>query len=41
MGDASLRACMGAAGRIRAERQFSIEKHNADLIDTYRSLVSA
>jgi glycosyltransferase involved in cell wall biosynthesis len=41
MGDASLRARMGAAGRIRAERQFSIEKHNAYLIDTYRSLVSA
>ena len=41
MGDASLRARMGAAGRIRAERQFSIEKHNANLIDIYRSLVSA
>jgi glycosyltransferase involved in cell wall biosynthesis len=41
MGDASLRPRMGAAGRIRAERQFSIEKHNANLIDTYRSLVSA
>jgi glycosyltransferase involved in cell wall biosynthesis len=40
MGDASLRARMGAAGRIRAERQFSIEKHNATLIETYRSLVS-
>jgi glycosyltransferase involved in cell wall biosynthesis len=37
----SLRVRMGAAGRIRAERQFSIEKHNADLTDTYRSLVSA
>lgn len=41
MDDPSLRARMGAAGRIRAERQFSIEKHNADLTDTYRSLVSA
>lgn len=41
MGDASLRARMGAAGRIRAERQFSIEMHNANLMDTYRSLVSA
>ena len=41
MGDASLRARMGAAGRIRAERQFSIEKHNANLIETYRSLVTA
>ncbi len=41
MGDASLRARMGAAGRIRAERQFSIEVHNANLMDTYRSLVSA
>jgi glycosyltransferase involved in cell wall biosynthesis len=41
MGDASLRARMGAAGRIRAERQFSIEKHNTNLIDIYRSLVRA
>jgi len=41
MGDASLRARMGAAGRIRAEKQFSIEKHNANLMDTYRSMVSA
>ncbi|MBR1229049.1 MULTISPECIES: glycosyltransferase family 4 protein [unclassified Bradyrhizobium] len=41
MGDPSLRARMGAAGRVRAERQFSIEKHNANLTDTYRSLVSA
>ena len=41
MGDAPLRARMGAAGRIRAEQQFSIEKHNANLMDTYRSLVSA
>jgi glycosyltransferase involved in cell wall biosynthesis len=41
MGDASLRVRMGAAGRIRAERQFSIERHNASLMDTYRSLVSA
>src|SRR6266478_187764 len=31
MGDALLRARMGAAGRIRAERQFSIGKHNANL----------
>ena len=41
MGDAPLRARMGAAGRIRAEQQFSIEKHNANLMDIYRSLVSA
>jgi len=41
MSDSALRARMGAAGRIRAERQFSIEKHNANLMDTYRSLVSA
>ncbi|WFU38857.1 glycosyltransferase family 4 protein [Bradyrhizobium sp. CB82] len=39
MSDASLRARMGAAGRIRAEKQFSIEKHNANLIEAYRSLV--
>jgi glycosyltransferase involved in cell wall biosynthesis len=41
MGDASLRTRMGAAGRIRAERQFSIERHNANLLQTYRSLVNA
>jgi glycosyltransferase involved in cell wall biosynthesis len=41
MGDPSLRARMGAAGRIRAEKQFSIEKHNANLMETYRSLVNA
>jgi glycosyltransferase involved in cell wall biosynthesis len=40
MGDGALRARMGAAGRIRAERHFSVEKHNAGLIDIYRSLVS-
>jgi glycosyltransferase involved in cell wall biosynthesis len=39
MDDASLRVRMGAAGRIRAERHFSIERHNASLIDIYRSLV--
>ncbi|WLA67661.1 glycosyltransferase family 4 protein [Bradyrhizobium diazoefficiens] len=41
MDDPSLRARMGTSGRIRAERQFSIEKHNADLTDTYRSLMNA
>jgi glycosyltransferase involved in cell wall biosynthesis len=41
MCDPSLRARMGAAGRIRAEKQFSIEKHNANLMETYRSLVNA
>lgn len=41
MDDLSLRARMGAAGRIRAERHFSNEKHNANLINTYRSLLSA
>ncbi|MGF6308516.1 glycosyltransferase involved in cell wall biosynthesis [Bradyrhizobium sp. i1.8.4] len=40
MDDASLRARMGAAGRIRAERNFSIETHNTNLINTYRSLMS-
>lgn len=41
MSDAPLRARMGAAGRTRAEREFSIEKHNAGLMGIYRSLVSA
>jgi glycosyltransferase involved in cell wall biosynthesis len=41
MEDPSLRARMGGAGRIRAEKQFSVEKHNADLLETYRSLVNA
>ncbi|MGX9428746.1 MULTISPECIES: glycosyltransferase family 4 protein [Bradyrhizobium] len=40
MGDAARRARMGAAGRIRVERDFSLEKHNAELMDVYRSLVS-
>jgi glycosyltransferase involved in cell wall biosynthesis len=41
MSNAPLRVRMGAAGRTRAEREFPIEKHNAGLIDIYRSLVSA
>ncbi|MEH2512183.1 glycosyltransferase involved in cell wall biosynthesis [Nitrobacteraceae bacterium AZCC 1564] len=41
MDDPSLRARMGAAGRLRAEKQFSIDKHNASLLETYRSLVNA
>jgi glycosyltransferase involved in cell wall biosynthesis len=41
MCDPSLRARMGAAGRVRAEKQFSIEQHNANLMETYRSLVNA
>lgn len=39
MGDADRRAHMGAAGRIRAERDFSLEKHNAELMAVYQSLV--
>jgi glycosyltransferase involved in cell wall biosynthesis len=41
MGDASLRARMGAAGRIRVETDFSLAKHNAELMDVYQSLVSS
>jgi len=40
MDNPSLRARMGAAARIRAEKQFSIEEHNANLLKTYRSLVN-
>jgi hypothetical protein len=40
MGDAARRAQMGAAGRIRVERDFSLEKHNAELMAVYQSLVS-
>jgi glycosyltransferase involved in cell wall biosynthesis len=39
MGDAERRAQMGAAGRIRVERDFSLEKHNAELMAVYQSLV--
>ncbi|MHC2576701.1 glycosyltransferase involved in cell wall biosynthesis [Bradyrhizobium diazoefficiens] len=39
MGDAERRARMGAAGRRRAERDFSLEKHNAELMAVYRSLM--
>jgi glycosyltransferase involved in cell wall biosynthesis len=41
MDDPSLRARMGAAGRVRVEKQFSVDKHNANLLETYRSLVNA
>jgi glycosyltransferase involved in cell wall biosynthesis len=40
MGDAARRADMGAAGRIRAESNFSLKKHNAELMAVYQSLVS-
>jgi glycosyltransferase involved in cell wall biosynthesis len=40
MGDAARRARMGAAGRIRVERDFSLEKHNTELMAAYQSLVS-
>jgi glycosyltransferase involved in cell wall biosynthesis len=41
MGDAELRAQMGAAGRARVETDFSLEKHNAELMAVYQSLVRA
>jgi len=40
MGDAARRARLGAAGRIRVERDFSLEKHNTELMAAYQSLVS-
>ncbi|MBR0953608.1 glycosyltransferase family 4 protein [Bradyrhizobium canariense] len=40
MSDPGLRARMGAAGRLRVEREFSLEKHNAELMAVYQSLVS-
>ncbi len=40
MDDAARRARMGVAGRIRVEKDFSIEKHNAELMSVYQSLVS-
>ena len=39
MNNPTLRARMGAAGRERAVQQFSIEKHNANLLAVYRSLL--
>jgi glycosyltransferase involved in cell wall biosynthesis len=40
MNDAARRAGMGAAGRTRVETEFSLDKHNAELMAVYRSLVS-
>jgi len=40
MSDAARRAGMGAAGRSRVEADFSLEKHNTELMAVYRSLVS-
>jgi len=40
MSDSTLRVQMGAAARRRVETQFSIRKHNADLVNIYQSLVS-
>jgi len=39
MDDAKLRSRMGAAARIRAERNFSLERHNAELMAVYQSLM--
>ncbi|KRP85241.1 MULTISPECIES: glycosyltransferase family 4 protein [Bradyrhizobium] len=39
MGSGELRAQMGAAGRVRVEKHFSLDKHNAELIAVYRSLL--
>jgi glycosyltransferase involved in cell wall biosynthesis len=40
MSDPTLRIQMGAAARKRAEAQFSIRKHHADLVSIYHSLAS-
>lgn len=39
MTDAARRARLGAAGRARVEQDFSLDKHNAELMGVYRSLV--
>jgi glycosyltransferase involved in cell wall biosynthesis len=39
MSDAERRAQMGSAGRLRAENNFSLEKHNAELMAVYYSVV--
>jgi glycosyltransferase involved in cell wall biosynthesis len=39
MSDPALRQRMGQAARVRAEREFSLEKHNAGLMEIYTSLV--
>jgi glycosyltransferase involved in cell wall biosynthesis len=39
MGDARLRQRMGAAGRATAERTFSLDRHNAELLKHYQSVV--
>jgi glycosyltransferase involved in cell wall biosynthesis len=41
MNDKELRLRMGRAGRTRAEQEFSLEKHNANLMAIYRSLLRA
>lgn len=41
MGDAALRQCMGQAARARAEREFSLDRHNAGLMAIYETLVRA
>ncbi|MCK6384174.1 MAG: glycosyltransferase family 4 protein [Rhodocyclaceae bacterium] len=40
MGDPALRRRMGQAARARAEREFSLERHNAGLMKIYNSLIS-
>jgi glycosyltransferase involved in cell wall biosynthesis len=40
MGDAPRRAQMGAAGRARVEREFSLDRHNAELMAVYQSLAN-
>jgi glycosyltransferase involved in cell wall biosynthesis len=41
MNDKELRLRMGRAGRTRAEQEFSLEKHNTNLMAIYRSLLRA
>lgn len=40
MDDPALRRRMGQAARARAEREFSLEKHNAGLLEIYAGLVN-
>jgi glycosyltransferase involved in cell wall biosynthesis len=40
MASPALRQSMGQAARLRAEREFSLDKHNAELMAIYESLVN-
>lgn len=40
MAEPALRQCMGRAARARAEREFSLERHNAGLLEIYAGLLA-